>query len=153
VAPVRQSRAVGNDVGKELVAGRKYRRRDLHDAGLGGNRQKGASYPAGGSHVLLFSGGTGHSSYGYDDHWIGDDRLQFFGEWSGPGDMTMTGGNAMIVERSPNLWVFFERSDGVHEFQGAFRYESRTSVAMKRDGRPATAIVFTLYKVADRVDL
>jgi hypothetical protein len=136
-----------------LDAGHQYRRRALHEAGLGGNRQKGASYPAQGQHVLLFSGGTGHSQYGYDDHWIGDDRLQFFGEWSGSGDMTMTGGNAKIVERSPELYVFFERSAGLQEFQGVFAYEEHRLVPMTRDGRPATAIVFTLRKVTDRVDL
>ncbi|MGH2967185.1 MAG: hypothetical protein ACRDMH_17640 [Solirubrobacterales bacterium] len=88
----------------------------------------------------------------YDDHWIGNDRLQFFGEWSGPGDMTMTAGNAMIVERSPELWVFIE-SGGLQEFQGVFAYESHRSLPMSRDGKPATAIVFTLLKVKDCVEL
>ena len=40
---------------EDFVMDRVYRRQDIHDGGLGGNRQKGISYPAGGTYVLLFS--------------------------------------------------------------------------------------------------
>ena len=40
---------------EDLVEDKVYKRRDLHDAGLGGNQQKGISYPADGTYVLLFS--------------------------------------------------------------------------------------------------
>ena len=38
----------------ELVIRKVYRRKDLHDSGLGGNRQKGISYGADATEVLLF---------------------------------------------------------------------------------------------------
>jgi hypothetical protein len=152
IASTRDEETPADPVGAELVAGRKYRRRDLHAAGLGGNRQKGISYGAEGTHALLFSGGSGRSLYEYDDQLVGD-RLEYFGEWSGSNDMAMTGGNAKIVELSPDLWVFIERGKGLQEFQGAFAYESHRFVSMARDQRAATAIVFTLQKVKDRVTL
>lgn len=136
-----------------LTAGDKYRRRDLHQAGLGGNRQKGISYPAEGSHVLLFSYGSGHHEYGYDDHWAGNDRFEYFGEWAGSSDMTMSGGNSKIIERSPELYLFVEAGSGVVEFQGRFEYEDHKDVHIAKGGRGTAAIVFTLHKVAERVEL
>ena len=136
-----------------LVAGHRYRRRDLHESGLGGNWQKGISYPANGDHVLLFSGGTGHSEYGYDDHATGGDRFEYFGEWSGPGDMNMTGGNEKIKDLSPSLYLFVQATGGVFEFRGRFAYETDRRELISRGGRDASAIVFTLRKVADRVDI
>ena len=132
--------------------GQFYRRRDLHAANLGGNQQKGISYPADGDHVLLFSGGSGHSLYGYDDHGVGDERYDYFGEFDGPGDMTMTLGNQRLIERSPRLYLFVEKSRGL-EFQGQFEYESHSTVTTKRDGRTVNAIVFRLHRISDRVDL
>jgi hypothetical protein len=135
-----------------LEVGQLYRRRDLHAAALGGNRQKGISYPADGDHVLLFSGGSGHSQYGYDDHWVGDGRYEYYGEFDGLGDMTMTLGNLRIIERSPRLYLFVEKTGGL-EFQGQFECESHSMVTTKRDGRIVNAIVFRLLRVRDRVDL
>lgn len=131
-----------------LVAGRRYRRTDLHAARLGGNRQKGISYPATGTHVLLFSGGTGRSDYGYDDQWLDEDLYRYFGEWSGPGDMTMTGGNARIIERSPRLFLFIQRSDRLQEFVGQFEYVRDERILAVRDGREARAIAFVLRLIA-----
>jgi hypothetical protein len=101
----------------------------------------------------LFSGGTGHSEYGYDDHATGGDRFEYFGERSGPGDMNMTGGNEKIKELSPSLYLFVQAAGGVYEFRGRFAYETDRRELISRDGREASAIVFTLRKVADRVDI
>ena len=125
----------------------------MHASGLGGNRQKGISYPADGDHVLLFSGGSGHSQYGYDDHWVGDERFDYFGEFDGPGDMTMTLGNPRIVERSPGSYCSSRDATGVLEFQGQFEHESHYAVKTKRDGRVVNAIVFRLHRVSGHVDL
>lgn len=135
-----------------LVAGRLYRRRQLHSSGLGGNQQKGISYPASGRHALLFSGGLGREVYGYEDRWEGDDFV-YYGEWSGGGDMTMTGGNAAIVDRSPHLYVFTGQTKGVTRFEGRFEYVKHFNEWTKREGKQARAIVFRLRKVADRVEV
>lgn len=134
-----------------LVAGRLYRRRELHRSGLGGNQQKGISYPASGRHALLFSGGTGREVYGYEDRWDRDE-FHYYGEWSGSGDMTMTGGNAAIVDRSPHLYVFTGQSKGVVRFEGRFEYVKHFNEWTKREGKQARAIVFRVRKVADRVE-
>ncbi len=54
-------------VAGQLIRGDLYRRVELHEAGLGGNRQMGISHPADGAHVLLFSGGSGRRDYGVRD--------------------------------------------------------------------------------------
>lgn len=136
---------------RRLVRGRSYARRDLHDA-LGGNRQKGISYPADGSHVLLFSGGAGLADYGYDDGPAGDDGFEYYGEWSGAADMAMTGGNQAIVDRSPNLYLFVQRPAG-YEFLGQFELVRHRQMAALRDGREGRAIVFELRRLSDEVSL
>ncbi len=136
-----------------LEVGKLYRRVDLHAAGLGGNRQKGISYPAVGDHALLFSGGSGRSDFGYADQWRGTDTFEYFGEWSGTGDMTMSGGNAVIRDRSPGLYLFVERRSGVHEFLGRFECTQQETRPTARDGRLFSAIVFVLRRVAEVVDL
>ncbi len=75
----------------ELVIGKVYRRKDLHDSGLGGNRQKGISYGADATEVLLFSDPASDEKWGYRDSWQGSDAYRYYGEWSGTGDMTFTG--------------------------------------------------------------
>jgi hypothetical protein len=149
--PKRSARQLQADPIEMLVRGGLYARRDLHDV-LGGNRQKGISYPAGGSHALLFSGGTGQSDYGYEDHWIDSETFAYYGEWSGTSDMAMSGGNAVIVDRSPNLYLFLQRPAG-YEFIGQFQVLSHRHVEAARDGRPGMAIVFELSRVADSVAL
>jgi hypothetical protein len=136
-----------------LEIGKRYRRVDLHSVGLGGNRQKGISYPASGEHVLLFSGGTGRTDFGYEDQWRDGERYEYFGEWNGPGDMNMTGGNAAIRDRSPELFLFVERQSGQHEFLGRFEFVDMERRQAVRDGRESSAIVFVLRKVADVVEL
>ena len=108
----------------ELVVGRVYRRRrDLHAHGLGGNWQKGISYPADGHYVLLFSDPSKEAEYGYRDSWLGSDHYRYYGEWDGTGDMTMTGGNAAIQDRSPELYLFVAAPGG-HRFEGRFAVDS-----------------------------
>lgn len=129
----------------DLVVGRTYRRRDLHDGGLGGNPQAGISYPAQGDHVLLFSDPTSRDVYGYKDSPSGTDGYRYFGGWNGAADMALTGGNRAIVDRSPNLHLFVAAPKG-------FRYEGRFELARhdlewtERDGRAQQAIVFQLRR-------
>lgn len=126
-----------------LEVGRLYRRRELHEQGLGGDRQKGISYPAGGNHVLLFSGARHRIDYGYRDTWERPDVFKYFGEWRGPGDMTLTRGNAAIVDRSPNLYLFLY-AKGLYKFAGRFRCLGQDTEPTRRDGKSALAIVFRL---------
>jgi hypothetical protein len=132
---------------EDLVVGRCYKRSDLHDGGLGGNRQKGISYPADGTHCLLFSDPSKVTEYGYRDQPLGDERFRYFGEWSGSGDMTMTGGNSVIADRSPELYLFTTASCG-RVFLGRFGLVSWSEEPAFRDGRQFRAIVFTLERVS-----
>ena len=131
---------------EELVVGRVYRRRrDLHAHGLGGNWQKGISYPADGHYVLLFSDPSREADYGYRDSWLGHERYRYYGEWDGTGDMTMTGGNAAIQDRSPELYLFVAAPGG-HRFEGRFALESYGQEPAVREGRQFMAIVFQLVR-------
>ena len=103
----------------ELAEGRVYRRRELHSAGLGGNQQKGISYPANGTYVMLFSTPEFEQAWGYNDSWLGQDAYRYYGEWSGTGDMLPIGGNRAIVERSPEIYLFVKVSTG-HRYAGKF---------------------------------
>lgn len=141
----------GGPIG-DLVAGRLYRRTALHAAGLGGNRQKGISYPANGDHATLFPTGQGRDVYGYEDRWDGDEFV-YYGEWSGSGDMTFTGGNQAIIDRSPNLYLLVGQGKGIYLFEGRFEYSGHTFQRAVREGKEARAIVFRLRKVSERVDL
>ena len=118
----------------------------MHDAGLGGNRQKGISYPADGTYVLLFSDPDTDHEWGYKDSWLGADRYRYYGEWSGTGDMLSRGGNLAIVQRSPELYLFVKVPNG-YRYAGRFTcvLEQRTPAA--RDGREYSALVFTLERV------
>ena len=130
----------------DLVIGTCYRRRDLHLAGLGGNWQKGISYPADGTYCLLFSDPSKESEYGYRDAPAGETGYRYFGEWSGSGDMTMTGGNQAIRDRSPNLYLFTDASCG-RVFRGRFELVDWTTEPAVRDGTSHHAIVFALQRV------
>ena len=129
---------------EDLVVGQCYARTELHDS-LGGNRQKGISYPADGYHCLLFSDPSKASEHGYRDAPVGQDGYRYFGEWDGPGDMTMTGGNRVVTERSPELYLFTRSTCG-QVFRGRYlcaAWDKRTT----RDGQSHTAIVFQLQRV------
>lgn len=135
--------AVGLD---ELAIGEIYARSALHSQGLGGNRQKGISYPAKGSYVLLFSDPRSVDEWGYRDGPKGLTGYTYYGEWSGTGDMLPTGGNAAIIDRSPEIYLFVKAPPG-HRFLGRFaciRVEHRLAT---RDGHEHKAIVFELERV------
>ena len=130
----------------DLVVGRCYRRRDLHMAGLGGNWQKGISYPSDGTYCLLFSDPGKESQYGYRDGPDGVDRYRYFGEWQGTGDMVMAGGNQAVVDRSPQLLLFVQAACG-KVYRGQFACESWATERAVREGREHQAIVFKLRQV------
>jgi hypothetical protein len=128
----------------ELVIGACYRRRDLHLAGLGGNWQRGISYPATGTHCLLFSDPSKASEYGYRDEPVGDDGYRYFGEWNGSGDMVMSGGNQVVVDRSPELYLFTDAACG-RVFRGRYVCAGWNWERTTRDGQELRAIVFDLH--------
>jgi hypothetical protein len=136
-----------------LVRGQVYRRRDLREAGLLGNLYSGISYPAKGDHACLFSGGPNSESYGYRDMPSGENGYRYFGEWRGTRDMSLTGGNLMIVNRSPNLYYFVNEGNGLHRFEGRFMVTGHERVVAEREGTIGEAIVFMLERVADEVRL
>jgi hypothetical protein len=135
-----------------LVRGQLYRRTALHESGLGGNRQTGISYPAHGDHALLLPTVGGRETYGYHDRWDGDDFI-YYGEWKGTPEMAMTGGNAAIVDRSPNLYLFTGQGHGVYRFEGQFEYLTHTTEWTERAGNVQRAIVFRLRRVSASVEL
>lgn len=130
---------------EELVEDRVYKRSQLHDAGLGGNRQKGISYPANGTYVLLFSDPDKAHDWGYKDSWLGANGYRYYGEWSGTGDMLSTGGNLAIVQRSPEIYLFVKVPNG-HRYAGAFAWVRDDRAPATRDGREYSALVFTLER-------
>lgn len=130
---------------EHLVEGSCYTRTELHES-FGGNRQKGISYPASGYHCLLFSDPLKASEHGYRDTPAGEDGYRYFGEWNGPGDMTMTGGNRMVMDRSPELYLFTRASCG-HVFRGRYQCGGWDTEKTSRDGHSHTAIVFQLRRV------
>lgn len=136
-----------------LIRGYTYRRRDLREAGLLGNLYSGISYPAEGDHVCLFSGGSNSESYGYRDMPSGENRYRYFGEWRGTRDMSLTGGNSALLDRSPNLYLFVNEGNGLHRFEGRFMAAGHERVIAEREGTVGEAIVFTLERVADEVRL
>jgi hypothetical protein len=129
----------------DLVEGQCYRRQDLHRAGLGGNRQKGISYPAKGTYVLLFSDPSKETEYGYRDAPVGDLEYRYFGEWDGTGEMSISGGNKAITERSPQLYLFTAASCG-KVYRGKYSCISWSREPATRDGKSHVAIVFLLRK-------
>ena len=137
---------------EELRVGRIYRRREVHDGGWGGNRQSGISYPAGGEHVLLFSDPAKAKEHGYRDRWTPDAIYHYYGEWSGTGDMTLSGGNQAIIDRSPELHLFIAAPGG-HQYEGQFECVGYEPEKTTRDGREFRAIVFLLKRFDGEVRL
>jgi hypothetical protein len=139
---------VGQIAVEDLVEGRVYKRRDLHHAGLGGNQQKGISYPADGTHVLLFSDPETAHDWGYKDSWLGNDRYRYYGEWNGTGDMLLRGGNLALVERSPEIYLLIRVPAG-HRYAGRFANVGQERMPAARDGKEYSALVFTLERFID----
>ena len=130
---------------EDLVVGRCYTRTELHDS-LGGNRETGISYPAGGSHCLLFSDPGKVTEYGYADAPVGEDGYRYFGHWYGSGDMTMARGNKAVLDRSPELYLFTTARCG-YVYRGQFECLDWASERAAREGRDDMAIVFNLRRV------
>lgn len=130
-----------------LKVGQIYRRRDLHAGGWGGNRQSGISYPAYGEHVLLFSDPSKAKEHGYRDRPTPDGIYHYYGEWSGTGDMTLSGGNQAILDRSPELHLFIAAKGG-HRYEGQFECLGHVPEVTTRDGREFRAIVFLLKRTS-----
>lgn len=130
----------------QLRVGRRYRRRkDLHETlGLGGNRQKGISYPADGDYVLMFSDPQG--PYGKLDGWETSAVFRYSGEWNGPGDMRLVAGNLRIIERSPNLHLFVVDGDLVR-YEGRFALVDHHFEAHSRNESKDQAIIFRLRRL------
>lgn len=139
------SSAVGLD---ELAIGTVYVRRELHLQGLGGNQQKGISYPASGTYVLLFSDPNSVDEWGYRDGPEGSDGYLYYGEWNGSGDMLLSGGNTSIIDRSPEIYLFVRTPPG-HRYLGRFACLSTEQRPATRDGREYQAIVFHLRRIAE----
>jgi hypothetical protein len=136
-----------------LIRGYGYRRRELREAGLLGNIYSGISYPADGDHACLFSGGPNSYAYGYRDMPSGEDGYRYYGEWRGTRDMSLTGGNKVILDRSPNLYLFVNEGGGLHRFEGQFMVTGHERVVGEREGTIGEAIVFILERVSDEVRL
>lgn len=130
---------------EDLVVGTCYRRRDLHLAGLGGNWQTGISYPADGTYCLLFSDPSKASDYGYRDSPDGEDGYRYFGRWDGTGDMTLSGGNQAVLDRSPELYLFTEAACG-QVYRGRYMCLGWEEELATRDGQQHKAIVFRLRR-------
>jgi hypothetical protein len=130
---------------EDLIEDKVYKRRDLHQSGLGGNWQKGISYPAGGTYVLLFSDPDSKAEWGYQDTWDGPNTYRYYGEWDGTGDMLMRGGNLEVVERSPEIYLFVKVPNG-HRYAGIFELQSQERAPATRDNKQFMALVFTLVR-------
>lgn len=129
-----------------LRAGTIYKRRQLHEGlGLGGNWQKGISYPAVGDYALIFSDPDG--PYADLDGWESPNTYVYSGEWSGKGDMRLTGGNLRVVERTPNLYLFVAEKGGMR-CEGRFELEGYSRKSVEHDGAKDLALIFRLKRAA-----
>jgi len=77
----------------ELVIGREYKRKELHDY-FGGNRQVGISTPKNYPYIFLFPTKRG-TNYGYVNEWSKDGFFTYTGEGKN-GDMLFKSGNKEI---------------------------------------------------------
>jgi hypothetical protein len=133
----------------DLVVGRTYKRRELHQDGYGGNWQSGISYPANGDYVMLFSDSDSGREHGYNDRWSGD-QYMYYGQWTGTGDMVFEVGNRAILERSENLHLLIAVPGDRHRYEGRFKLLRHESARTTRDSREFTAIVFVLEPIPEQ---
>ncbi len=104
-----------------------YVRQEIHQK-FGGNPQKGISAPADWDVVFVFTGPSG-KEYGYDDAFLADGTLEYFGEGrTGDMEFTENNGNTKIRDhksRGLSLHVF-EQADqsGVVSYHGEYEYEN-----------------------------
>jgi 5-methylcytosine-specific restriction protein A len=126
--------------------GRVYRRQSLHDE-YGGQRYGGISTPARHPIILLISGEAG-AEFGYDDEFLDDGTLLYFGEGR-KGDMTFTAGNLAIREhgeQGEELHLFEKVRSRYVRYVGQYDYAGHEIRPNVRDqlGELRTAIVFRL---------
>lgn len=135
----------------KLQVGELYARKVLHtELALGGELQRGISYPATGSHVLLFSHAP-NEEFGYHDGWADQAQgvYRFSGMWFGNGPMELSRGNLAILERSPELHLFV-RSGSRYRYEGRFEcvdYENVTGRNPSSKSAKA-AFVFVLRRAS-----
>lgn len=73
-------------------------------------------------------------------------EYRYYGEWHGTGDMSFSGGNQAILDRSPELHLFLAATGG-HRYDGRFECLGYELEGTTRDSREFTAIVFRLRRV------
>ncbi len=138
----------------EFVAGRIYRRRELHDQ-YGGSYQSGISASRRAPVIFIFTTETGVAEdlHGYHDSWVTDDTFHYSGEGQ-KGDMTFTKGNLAIRAhhddgRSIHLFERPQGQKGVVRYIGQMEYIDHRMVDGARDGvgNPRRAIQFVLRRV------
>lgn len=133
----------------EFEIGAHYVRKELHNQ-FKGNRQKVISSPADEDFAFIFTGPSGEK-YGYDDEFLEDGTLIYFGE-SRVEDMEFTdnNGNTKVrdhAERGLSLSVFEETSeDGVMSYVGEYEDHDWTT-APDDNGDMRQAIRFRLVPV------
>jgi hypothetical protein len=118
-------------------------------AAFGGTPFRGITYRADGDWVIAVSSSTGHEDYGYRDGWLDDarSRFKYSGEWHGCGDMTFSGGNAAIRDRSGRIFLFIKEDDAF-VYRGRFRLEGLARELMLRPtcGHRHTGIRFDFLR-------
>lgn len=134
-----------------LSRGDTFRTRRELSAAFGGTPFRGISYNWDSDYVILVAGTPSPNAFNYRNKWLdeSENEYEFYGEWHGCQDMSMTAGNEKIRDRSPNLYLFTFGADE-YEFRGRFRYvshEIRSTANPNCDNRPYKAIVFTLCRV------
>ena len=135
----------------DLRRGQKFETRRQLSHMVGGTPFRGISYRTGAAHVAVVSGSPSPNRFNYRDRWLDKEKqeFQYYGQWYGCQDMTMTGGNAAIEDRSPHLYLFIHDGDG-YVFEGRFRYVSRrTELTVHPDcaNQQFKAIVFRLARI------
>ncbi len=118
---------------------------------FGGTPFRGISYKTGGDWVIVISSEHGRW-YGYKDGWVDDDddeaRFLYSGEWRGCGDMSMTGGNAAVRDRSGRIFLFVKDA-GLYRFRGRFSVEEvrRQGMTCPHCARTHAGIRFLLKRL------
>lgn len=129
----------------ELVPGRMYRRRELHEV-FGGQRQGGISTPSKHPVVLLFTGEQG-LQHGYEDHFHVDGTFWYTGEGQRD-DMQMIKGNRAIKNHAVDgkvLHLFEYTKKGDVRYCGRAVYlDHHKETRPDTNGKPREAIVFEL---------
>lgn len=129
----------------ELVVGRTYRRRELHES-YGGQWQGGISTPTDHPVIFLFAGEAGEK-YGYKDDYRSDGTFWYTGEGQ-IGTMTFIRGNSAIFnhkETGRRLHLFRALGKGMVLYIGeATLIDHHAEARIDREGNHRQAIIFEL---------